>query len=74
MRKAIGVTGVLSVVTTAALLLFKVPGWCAGLWLGAAWGLANFWCMGRAARCVVEARRGLRLAGWVVVKFVGLYG
>jgi len=41
---------------------------------GAAWGLANFWCLTRAVRCVLEGRRGWKLAGWVALKLVGVYG
>ena len=41
---------------------------------GALWGLANAWCLTRAVRCVVEGKRGWRLAGWVAAKLVGLYG
>lgn len=41
---------------------------------GALWGLANAWCLTRAVRCVVEGKRGWRLAGWVAAKGVGLYG
>jgi hypothetical protein len=41
---------------------------------GALWGLANAWCLTQAVRCVVEGRRGWRLAGWVAAKLFGLYG
>ena len=41
---------------------------------GLVWGLANFWCMARAVRCVVEGKKGWTLAGWAAFKLVGLYG
>ena len=41
---------------------------------GAAWGLANFWCLVRAVRCAMEGKRGWRLAGWVALKLFGVYG
>lgn len=41
---------------------------------GALWGLANAWCLARAVHCAVEGWRGWRLAGWVSVKLIGLYG
>lgn len=41
---------------------------------GALWGLANAWCLTRAIRCAMEGKRGWRLASWVVLKLVGLYG
>ena len=42
--------------------------------IGVAWGLANFFCMAQVTRVVVEGRRGWRLAGWVALKVLGLYG
>ena len=42
--------------------------------IGVAWGLANFLCMAQVARAAVEGRRGWRLAGWVALKVLGLYG
>lgn len=44
------------------------------LFAGALWGLANAWCLARAVRCAIEGKRGWKLAGWVVLKLVGLYG
>ena len=41
---------------------------------GVLWGLANAWCLTRAVRCAIEGQRGWKLAGWVVLKLVGLYG
>ena len=41
---------------------------------GALWGLANAWCLVRAVRCAMEGGRGWKLAGWVAVKLIGLYG
>lgn len=48
--------------------------WIPGLWTGVAWGLANFLCMAQVTRVIVEGRRGWRLAGWVALKVLGLYG
>ncbi len=50
------------------------PAWFLGLWTGSLWGLANAWCLVRTARCVVSGKRSWRLAGWIGMKFIGLYG
>ncbi len=74
MRKAVLITAIFSLVAAAGCFAFGRPAWAVGLWVGAAWGLANFWCMAKALSCVVEKTRGLRLAVWIVFKFVILYG
>ncbi len=48
--------------------------WLTGLWVGGLWGLANVWCLVRAARCALGQKRRLPLIGWVSLKFLGLYG
>ncbi len=48
--------------------------WIPALWIGVGWGLANFLCMAQVTRVIVEGRRGWRLAGWVALKVLGLYG
>ena len=55
-------------------LLLGAGAWILGLWIGAFWGLANAWCLNRAVQCVVAKQKKWRLAAWLAVKFIGLYG
>ncbi len=45
-----------------------------GILVGAGWGWANAWCLNRTANCWIAGRKGWKLAGWLAVKFLGLYG
>lgn len=45
-----------------------------GFVVGAAWGLANVWCLKRTVQCLVAGKKGWRLGGWLAAKFIGLYG
>ncbi len=42
--------------------------------IGAAWGLANFWCLAKAVECVIKNQKNFQLIAWIIVKFFGLYG
>ncbi len=74
MKKAVSTTAVFSLLIAAGCALLGKAAWIAPLLIGAGWGLANFWCMARAAGCVVKGQRGARLFGWILLKFIGLYG
>lgn len=51
-------------------------GWITGLWVGAAWGVANHWLLVRVATLGVASPRLPRwqMAFLLGLKFVGLYG
>ncbi len=73
MRKVILITVTLTgLATCVGLTLSSVSG-CLSLWSGALWGLLNAWCMTRLIQGFVQGKRGLRLTGWVTLKFLGLY-
>lgn len=67
-------TLLLAGVTTPLLFVLGKGLWVPALWVGALWGVANFLCMTRVTHVVVEGRRGWRLAGWLALKVLGLYG
>ena len=48
--------------------------WFFSLLIGVAWGFANLWCLAKAVSCAIEGKSGRRLTGWLVLKFLGLYG
>ena len=73
MKRAIQITS--SLVAIAMLLAWKFgAGWAVGLWIGALWGLANIWCLRQVADSVVVGKSRWTVAGWIALKFVGLYG
>ncbi|MCM8794502.1 MAG: F0F1 ATP synthase subunit A [Candidatus Omnitrophica bacterium] len=74
MRKTVITTAALSLAASIGCLVLGKPGWLAALWTGAAWGLANFWCMARAMQQIVEGASRWRPAGWLALKFLVLYG
>jgi len=74
MRKAGLITIALSLAAAAGCTAVGKTGWVMPLMIGAAWGLANFWCMTRAIACVMQGRRGWGLLSWIGLKFLGLYG
>ena len=73
MKRAIQITSSLTALATLGAMKFGA-GWAAGLWIGALWGLANIWCLRQVVDLVVAGKSGWRLAGWLAVKFAGLYG
>jgi hypothetical protein len=74
MGKTAKVTGGLTGLFTLGGLWGGNLAWCLGLWVGALWGLVNGWCMSQVVRRAVQGNRGWRgAAGWIVLKFVGLY-
>lgn len=74
MSKTIGATLLLTALVSLAGLFGMRPAWIGALWIGAVWGLADLYCWGRAARCMAAGRYGWPLAGWLTLKFAGLYG
>ncbi|MBI1952856.1 MAG: F0F1 ATP synthase subunit A [Candidatus Omnitrophica bacterium] len=74
MKKTVWISLVLGGLAGSAGLAARGGFFAVSLLAGVAWGLANLWCLTRAARCVAEGRRGFPLAGWVVTKFFLLYG
>ncbi len=74
MRKTIGVTLLLTALVSLTGLLGMRPAWIGALWIGAVWGVADLYCWGRATRCMAAGRYGWPLAGWLTLKFAGLYG
>ena len=73
MKRAIQITSSLAAIATLAALKFGA-GWIVGLWIGALWGLANIWCLRQVADSVVVGKSRWTVAGWLALKFVGLYG
>lgn len=73
MKRAIQITSSLAALGTLGAVKFGA-GWAAGLWVGALWGLANIWCLRQVADSIVAGKSRWRLAGWLAVKFAGLYG
>ena len=68
------VTASLTGIVAWAGVIWAPSAWVAGLLVGAGWGLANAWCLSKAAQCWVEGKKGWRLTSWLALKFLGLYG
>ncbi len=69
-------TSSLAILVSLAGARWGTLGWVVGLWLGAAWGVANYWLLVRVATLGMTSRR---LPRWQVaillgLKFFGLYG
>lgn len=74
MRSQLSTASLLAGLATPLLFASGKGLWIPALWIGVGWGMANFLCMARVTRVVVEGGRGWRLAGWVALKVLGLYG
>lgn len=74
MRRTIWIAISLSLVATAGFLIWMKPSDCAALWIGAVWGLLNFWCMAQVAKNLLAGKRGWRLLAWFSLKGIVLYG
>ncbi len=68
------ITAGLTAIIGGAGLVWATPAWVLGLLVGAGWGLANAWCLNKAVQCLITGKKGWRLTGWLVAKFIGLYG
>ncbi|MBI3333307.1 MAG: hypothetical protein HYZ93_04375 [Candidatus Omnitrophica bacterium] len=73
-RKVWIVTASLTAAAAAAGAVWADGAWVLGLAVGAAWGLANAWCLTKAVHCFMTKQKGWILTGWLTAKFIGLYG
>lgn len=72
-RQTALITGSLAGMLTIVGWLSGRLSWIAALWLGAAWGVVNAWCLAQVARVVFAGERRWRVVAWLLVKFLGLY-
>ena len=74
LKKTLLISMILAGVASLAGTFWVSPFWSISLWIGVAWGAMNLWCIAKVAQVLATGKPGWRLAGWLAVKFLGLYG